>query len=110
MKKFLLTLFVAFFTIIAAQAICVNRTFTAYDDGEYFAKLVLKSDGRFTVTSVDGESYSGTYDIEADELEKGSTYRIILKVSDGRTIKTTYMWPKLGKQCVDIDGFLFEAI
>lgn len=110
MKKILLTLFVAFFALIKAQAICVNRTFVAYDDGEYYAKLVLKSDGRFTVSSVDGESYSGTYDIDTDELEKGSTYRIIFKVSDGRTIKTVYMWPKQGKQCVDIDGFLFEAI
>ena len=110
MKKILLTLFVAFFTIITAQAKYVNRAFVALDDGEYFAKLVLKSDGRFTVSSVDGESYSGTYYIDAEELEKGSQYRIIFEVSDGRTIKTMYMWPKQGKQCVDIDGFLFEAI
>ena len=106
MKKILLTLFVAFFTIITAQAICVNRTFVAYDDGEYYGKIELKSDSRFTISTVDGERFSGTYNIETDELEKGSQYRIVFKLSDGRTIKTQYMWPKQGKQCIDLDGFL----
>lgn len=109
MKKFLLSLVVAFFSIITAQALCVSRTFYAYDDGEYFGKLELKSDCSFTITTVDGESFSGTYYINANELTKGSQYQIVFNMSDGRTIRTQYMWPTQGKQCVDLDGFLFEA-
>ena len=109
MKKILLSLIVAFFAIITAQALCINRTFYAYDDGKYYGKLELKSDGNFTISTVDGEKFSGTYYINADELEKGSQYQIDFNLSDGRTIKTQYMWPLRGKQCVDLDGFLFEA-
>lgn len=109
MKKILLSLIVAFFTIISAQALCINRTFYAYDDGKYYGKIELKSDGNFTISMIDGEKYSGTYYINADVLEKGSQYQIVFNISDGRTIKTQYMLPLLGKQCIDIDGFLFEA-
>ena len=100
----------AFFAIITAQALCINRTFYAYDDGEYFGKLELKSDCSFTISTVDGESFSGTYYINTTEqLSPGSQYQIVFNMQDGRTIKTQYMWPKQGKQCVDLDGFLFEA-
>ena len=109
MKKILLSLVVAFFTIITAQALCINRTFYAYDDGKYYGKIELKSDSRFTISTVDGERFSGTYNINAEELRKGSQYQIVFNISDGRTIKTQYMLPIQGKECIDIDGFLFEA-
>lgn len=109
MKKILLSLVVAFFTIVTAQALCINRSFYAYDDGKFYGKIELKSNGNFTISTVDGEKFSGTYNINADELEKGSQYQIVFNLSDGRTIKTQYMWPLQGKQCIDLDGFLFEA-
>lgn len=109
MKKTLLSLLVALFFAINAQALCVSRTFYAYDDGEYFGKLELKSDCSFTITTVDGESFTGTYHMNASELAPGSQYQIVFNMSDGRTIRTQYMWPVQGKQCVALDGFLFES-
>lgn len=109
MKKILLSLVVAFFTIISAQALCINRTYYAYDDGKYFGKIELKSDCSFTISTVDGENFSGTYNINADVLEKGSQYQIVFNISDGRTIKTQILCPLQGKQCIILDGFNFEA-
>ena len=109
MKKIILSLVVSFITVITAQALCINRSFYAYDDGEFYGKLELKSDCSFTISTVDGEKFSGTYSINADVLEKGSQYQIVFNISDGRIIKTQYMCPLKGKQCIDLDGFLFEA-
>lgn len=109
MKNILLSLVVAFIAVITVQALCINRSFYAYDDGKYYGKLELKSDCSFTISTVDGEKFSGTYYINANQLEKGSQYQIVFNMSDGRTIKTQYMWPLQGKQCIDLDGFLFEA-
>lgn len=109
MKKILLSFFVALFTIITANALCINRSFYAYDDGEYFGKLVLNNDCSFSLSTVDGEIFSGTYYIDTDELSRGSQYLIVFNLSNGRTIRTQYMYPMQGKQCIDLDGFLFEA-
>ena len=109
MKKILLSFFVALFTIITANALCINRSFYAYDDGAYFGKLVLNNDCSFSLSTVDGESFSGTYYIDTDELSRGSQYLIVFNLSNGRTIRTQYMYPMQGKQCIDLDGFLFEA-
>lgn len=109
MKKIVLSLLIALFTTFSAQSLCVSRTFYAYDDGEYFGKLVLSSNCSFSLSTIDGESFSGTYYIDTDELSRGSQYLIVFNLSNGRTIRTQYMWPMQGKQCIDLDGFLFEA-
>ena len=120
MKKMLFFLMVLFVTIYSTQAaalkkmdtesLCINRTFVAYDDGDYFGKLELSSDCKFTLSTVDGEYFSGSYYIAANEgLEPGGMYTIVFNFSNGQTISTNYLCPLQGKQCISLDGFLFEA-
>jgi len=109
MKRLFLVLVVCI-TFISTYAVCINRSFTAYDDGEYFGSIQLTSDCRFTITTIDNERFTGTYDIKAENIERGYTYTIVFNVSDGRVIKGTYMLPtEENKQYISLDGWLFEA-
>lgn len=110
MKKVIFSLCLVLLGIINVNALCVSRTLYAYDDGKFFGKMILRNDCSFSISTVDGESFTGTYYIDSDEgLQSGATYTIVFNLSNGRTIRTSYMCPVYGKQCVNLDGFLFEA-
>jgi len=110
MKKIFISFLLALASITGLQALCVTRTMDAEVDGEYFGRLSLRRNCTFFLSTVDGESFRGTYYIDSDEgLQSGSTYTIVFNVSDGRTIRSVYMCPVYGKECVNLDGYLFEA-
>lgn len=110
MKKILMALLLFAATSFSAFALCISRTFVAYDDGEYFGKLVLYGDCRVKLSTVDGENFDGTYYIDTDGgLEQGRQYSIVFNFSNGQKIYATYGYPVYGKQNVLLDGFLFEA-
>ncbi len=108
MKRIILSLVMAFATIISAHAMCMNRTFTAYDEGEYFGKIVLTDNCECTISTVDGERFTGTYNISSN-IDRGDQCQIVFYLSNGQTIKATYAWPVQGKKCILLDGFVFEA-
>lgn len=108
MKKSLIVIFFCIIASISAFAVCFNRTFYAYDDGEYFGKIVLTDECTCTISTVDGENFSGTYSISED-IRPGEITDIIFYLSNGQTIKARYGWPTQGKKCILLDGYTFEV-
>lgn len=107
MKK-ILTLFFAFVLTLSANAVCVTKIFKAYDEGEYYGKIILGSNCRFSLSTVDGERFDGTYEIVADELIAGRQYSLYFYLSDGRKISATYAWGIQDGQSILLDGFVFR--
>lgn len=107
MKK-ILTLFFAFIVTLSANAVCITKIFKAYDDGEYYGKIVLGSNCRFMISTVDGERFEGTYEINADRLTPGSQYSMYFYLNDGSKISASFFWGIQDGQSISLDGFLFR--
>ena len=108
MKKSIFALLFIICASISAYALCINSSFYAYDDGEYFGKIVLTDECTCTISTIDGENFSGTYSISED-IKPGEITDITFYLSNGRTIRARYGWPTQGKRCILLDGFTFEV-
>lgn len=108
MKKSLIAILFSIIASISGHAVCINCSFYAYDEGEYYGKIVLTDECTCTISTVDGENFSGTYSI-SEHIEPGEITDITFYLSNGQTVRAKYGWPTQGKKCILLDGFTFEV-
>lgn len=106
MKKVLFIIATIFCFSISSlhAATCMRNSFES-EDGD---KMVLSENCTFSITSIDGEYYSGTYEYEP--FATGEQKTIYFYFSDGSTHTGTIGKPVYGDITIFFDGLTFTRV